>query len=59
MFYHRKYRYELVEEPKKQVNIIFKDEKLAIEVIMDCKTTSAHECRTRLRFKRYDVILTK
>ena len=56
---HRNHRYELVEEPKKQVNRIFTDEKLAIKAIMDCKTTSAHKFRTRLGFKQYDVILTK
>ena len=56
---HRKHRYELVEEPKKQVNRIFIDEKLAIEVIMDCRTTSAHKFRTTLGFKQYNVILTK
>ena len=26
---------------------------------MDCRTTSAHKFRTKLRFKQYDVILTK
>ena len=56
---HRKHRYELVEEPKKQVNIIFIGEKLAIKVTMDCRTISAHKFRARLGFKKYDVILTK
>ena len=56
---HRKHRYELIKEPKKQVNSIFMDEKLAIKVVTDCKTTSALKCRTRLGFKQYDVILTK
>ena len=56
---HRKHRYELVDESKKQYNRILIDEKLAIKVIMDCKTTSAHKFRTRLGFKQYDVILTK
>ena len=56
---HRKHRYEPVEEPKKQGNRIFIKEKLAIKVIMDCRTTLAHEFRTRLGFKQYDVILTK
>ena len=55
---HRKHRHELVEEPKKVSRIII-DEKLAIKVIMDCRTTSAHKFRTRLGFKQYDVILTK
>ena len=35
------------------------DEKLAIKVIMDFRTTSAHKCITRLEFKQYDVILTR
>ena len=26
---------------------------------MDCRTTLAHQFRTRLGFKQYDVILTK
>ena len=56
---HRKHRYELVEEPKKQVNRIFVDEKLAIKVIMDCRTTMAHKFRARLGVKQYDIILTK
>ena len=33
---HRKHRYELVEEPKKEANRIFIDETLAIKVIIDC-----------------------
>ena len=56
---HRKHRYELVDEPKKQCNRIFIDKKLAIRVIMDCRKTSAHEFRTKLGFKQYDIILTK
>ena len=56
---HRKHRYELVEEPKKQSNRIFIDEELAIKVIMDCRTTSAHEFRATLGFKQYDVNLAK
>ena len=56
---HRKHRYELVEEPKKEVNRIFIDKKLAIKVIMDCRTTMANKFRTRLGFKQYDIILTK
>ena len=46
---HRKHRYELVEEPKKQCNRIFIDEKLAIKEIMDCRKTPAHKFRTRLK----------
>ena len=56
---HEKHRYELVDESKNQRNRIFIDEKLAIKMIMDCRTTSAHNFRTRLGFKQYDVILIK
>ena len=35
---HRKHRYELIQEPKKQFSRTFMDENLAIKVIMDCKT---------------------
>ena len=56
---HRKHRYELVEETKKQVSRIFKDEKLAINIITNFRTTMAHKFRTRLEFKQCDVILTK
>ena len=56
---HRKHRYELVEEPKKQCYRIFINEKLVKKVIVDCQTKSTHKFRTRLGFKQYDVILTK
>ena len=56
---HRNYRYKLVEEPEKQCNEIYIDEKLAIKLIMDCRTTSAHKFWARLGFKQDDVILTK
>ena len=56
---HRNYRDKLVEEPDKQCNKIYLDEKLAIKLIMDCRTTSAHKFRARLGFKEDDVILTK
>ena len=55
----RKQRYELVDEPNKQSNIIFIDERLAIKVIMECKTTSAHKYKTRLRFTKSKFISTK
>ena len=48
---HRKHKYELVEEPNKQWNRILIHEKLAIKVIMDCRTTLAHKFGTRLGFK--------
>ena len=48
---HRKHRCELVEEPKKRCNRIFINKKLAIKIIMDCRTKSAHKFRIRLGFK--------
>ena len=50
---HKKHRYNPVEEQKKQVSRIFPDQKFAIKVIMDCRTTSAHKFRTRLRLNQY------
>ena len=56
---HRKHRYKLVEEPKKQSKRVFIDKKLAIKVIMDCRKTSVHKFRTTLGFKQYDKIYQK
>ena len=56
---HRKHSYELLDEPRKQCNRIFIDAKLAVKVILDCRTVRAHKFRTRLGFKQYDVILVK
>ena len=36
---HRKHRYELVTKAKKQLIRIFIDEKSAIKIIADCRTT--------------------
>ena len=55
---HSKYRCELVEEPTKQLNRIFKNKKLAVKLIMYCRKISAHEFKSRLGFKKCDVILT-
>ena len=49
---HTKNRCELVEKPKKQFNRIFIDKKLAIKLIIDCRTTMGHKFRTRLRFNK-------
>ena len=56
---HRNHGYKRVTETKKQCNRTFIDKKLAIKVIMDCRTTSTHKFRTRSGFKQYNVILTK
>ena len=37
---HRKHRYKLVTEPKKQCNRIFIDKKLAMKVNLDCRTAA-------------------
>ena len=55
----REHDYQLTGEPKKQLNRIFIDKKLAVKVIMDCRTLSAHKITTKLGFEQYDVILTK
>ena len=56
---HRKHRFELAEEPKKQCKIIFINRKLAIKLIMDCRTTLARKFKTRLGLKQFNIILTK
>ena len=55
---HKKHKYELINQPKKQCTIIFVYEKIPIKVIMDWRTISAHKFITRLGFKQY-VILAK
>ena len=51
------YNYELVEEPKKHFNRIFVNEKLAIKVIMDCRTAeTAKKFRARLVVEQYHVV---
>ena len=55
----RKHSYNLVEEPKKQSNKISVDKKFAVKVIMDYRTASAHEFRTRLVLKQYNLILIR
>ena len=49
---HRKHRCELVEDPKAKFNRIFMSKKLAVKMIMECSTTSAHKFGTRLWFKQ-------
>ena len=56
---HRKHRYELATEPKKEYNRIFTGKKLAVQAVVDSRTRSVHKCRTRLGFKQYNLILTK
>ena len=38
---YRKHRYELVNEPKKQPNIIFLHEDLAVKIVMVCRTSES------------------
>ena len=54
----RKHRYELVMN-QKQPNRIFIGKELAINVIIDYRTTASHKFKKRLGFKQHDVILTK
>ena len=56
---HRRHRYELIDKPKNQCSRIFIGEKLAVKVIMDYRTKSAHKFRTRLGFRQYDFTLVK
>ena len=56
---YRKHRYVLADKPKTQVNGIFIEKKLAIKVIMDCRTTVSHKVRTTLGLKQYNAISTK
>ena len=55
---HKKHKYELIDQPKKQCTIIFVYEKIPIKVIMDWRAISAHKFITSLGFKQY-VILAK
>ena len=54
---YRKYRHEMIDEPKK-TNRIFIHKKLGAKVIMNCRTTAAHKYRTKLGFK-HNVIFIK
>ena len=56
---HRKHRYKLADEIKKQPNRILIDKNLVMKVIVDCRITSARKYRIRLGFKKCNVILTK
>ena len=56
---HKKHRYELATEPKKEYNRIFTGKKLAVQAVVDSRTRSVHKCRTRLGFLQYNLILTK
>ena len=52
---HGKHRFKLVDQPRKCNTILIK-EKLAIKVIMDFKTSSAHKFRPAYTFKQHDFI---
>ena len=56
---HRKQRIDLVDESKRQPEIIFIHKELAIKVIVDCRITAAHKFKTILDFKEHGVTLTK
>ena len=56
---HRKHRNDLVDESKRQPEIIFIHKELAIKVIMACRITAVHKFKTILDFKEHGVTLTK
>lgn len=56
---YRKYKYELVDEPKKQPNRIFLHEKVVAGIIMDCRTVDVLKFKIRLGFNKYETISTK
>ena len=56
---HRKHRFELVEESKKEPNKICLHEKIALKTIMNCKRTESNNFKRKLRFNLHDVLNTK
>ena len=46
---HRKHRYELADEPKKELNRFFIDKEVAIKVVLDCRTAAAHKIRIQTK----------
>ena len=50
---HRRQRCELIDELQKQPNRIFRHKNLTAKVTTDCRTSPAHEFRTKLEFKQY------
>ena len=56
---YRKQRQELVNRGNYQSFTILLKKKLAIKVIMDCRTAIAVEFRSRLGFNQHDPIMTK
>ena len=58
---YRKHRCELVDEPKKQSNIIFLHEGLAIKIIMDCRVDNGltRNFKKKLGLNLHDLINAK
>ena len=56
---NRTHRHDLDNKSRNQYKRIFTEKKIEIKVIMDCRKTSLHKFRTKLRFRQYDVILAK
>lgn len=56
---YRKQKYELVDQSKKQSNIIFLREKVVTGIIMDCRTVDVLKFKIRLGFNEYETISTK
>ena len=56
---YKKYRYELVNRPKKQPNRGFLRGDLALKVMMDCRTDESWIFKRNLGFRLHDVINNK
>ena len=57
--YLRKQRQELLQDWKKQPTRIFLREDLAVQSIMDCRTTPSMDFKSRQGFKNQDPIMTQ
>ena len=56
---YKKYKYKLVDKPKKQPNRRFLPRDLAWNVIMDCRIDESRNLKRNIGFRVHDVINTK
>ena len=56
---YKKHRYELLNDPEKQLNRRFLRSNLALKMIMNCKTDESCNLKRNLGFNLHDVINTK
>ena len=56
---NKKYRYEIMDEPKKQPRRRFLRNNLALKIIMNCRTNESCNFKRNLGFRLHDVINTK